>query len=124
MGLDPQGHRSMVQAQVPSYPSQVHSIDIHLDGFHPNFVWIALLFGFRRVLDLTVHTAVALGSGFGFASSILAARLFTSWTFWHVFIIAQFFSHSQNGLDALLAVRKIQQGEVFLVDSPVKLGIQ
>lgn len=80
----------MVKTQVASYPAQVHAIYIQLDRFPAHFFWVSPGFGFRRVLDLAEHAAIALAAAVCFSSSVLAFCSLTLGASDHVFILAQF----------------------------------
>jgi len=80
----------VVKTQVASYPAQVHAIYIQLDRFPAHFFWVSPGFGFRRVLDLAEHAAIALAAAVCFSSSVLAFCSLTLGASDHVFILAQF----------------------------------
>ena len=80
----------MMQAEMTGYAAQIHPIDIHLDRLPPDLFWIGPGFGFGCIFDLAEHAAIALAATARFPSSVLAFCSMTSWTFNHVYILAQF----------------------------------
>ena len=79
----------MVKTQMASYPTQVHPVHIQLEGFLAHFLGIGPWFGIGRVLDLTIHAAIALAATVGFPSSVLAFRSIAFGTLDHAYILAQ-----------------------------------
>lgn len=80
----------MMEAEMASDPAQVHAIRVQLQGFAPHAFIIGPRFGFRRILDLTMHAAIALTAAAGFASSILSIRSLAFGTGDHALILAHF----------------------------------
>lgn len=82
----------MVNAEVTSNAAQVHSINIHLDGFLAYLFGVGPGFGVWGVFDLAEHAAIPLAATLCFSSPILALRSMAFWAFNHAFILAQFLS--------------------------------
>ena len=80
----------MMDPEMTSNAPQVHAVRVQLQGFPPHALIVSPGFGFRRVLDLAVHAAIALTAAAGFASSILAIRSLAFGTGLHALILAHF----------------------------------
>jgi hypothetical protein len=61
-----------------------------LQGFTPDAFVVSPRFGFRRVLDLAIHAAIALTAASSFASSILSIRSLAFRAGDHGLILAHF----------------------------------
>jgi len=90
VGFDPQRNRAMMHAQMLGNPAQAHAIRIQLGRFPPDFFWIRPGFRLWRVFDVTEHAAITLAAAAGFPGSVLSFGSATSWTLYHVAILAHF----------------------------------
>jgi hypothetical protein len=93
-GFDPQGYSAVVDTQLASYPTQIHAINVELQGLPAHFVTVTMNLWLGCIFASTVHTAIALGCGCCFPSSILTSRLVTARTCFHISILAHIYSHS------------------------------
>jgi len=101
LGLDPQGDRAVMDAQMAGNPAQVHPVHVHLDRFPTQLFRIGPRLGLGSVLDLAEHAAITLTAAVCFPSSMLAFRSVTFWTFDHFCIIAQFLATPLKIMGAL-----------------------